>query len=114
MPRKKELPALDSGEQDDLLSAETQELSGTPLPEPQEEPIPTESPPEEGVPEDDAPSEEYTEFLQALNETPVQEYPQSVPSDEAEPLPAEEEPALTIPAEEPSGESATPTGHGGS
>ena len=27
MPRKKELPAPDSGEQDDLLSAETQELS---------------------------------------------------------------------------------------
>ena len=51
MPRKKELPVPDSGEQDDLLSAETQELPGAPLTEPQEEPIPTESPPDEGVPE---------------------------------------------------------------
>ena len=56
MPRKKELPAPESGEQDDLLSAETQELPDTLLPEPQEEPIPTESPPEDGAPEDDAPS----------------------------------------------------------
>ena len=32
MPRKKELPAPDSGEQDDLLSAETQELPDTLLP----------------------------------------------------------------------------------
>ena len=47
MPRKKELPAPDSGEQDDLLPTE-----------PQEEPIPTESPPDEGAPEDDTPSEE--------------------------------------------------------
>ena len=38
MPRKKELPAPDGGEQDDLLSAETQELSDAPLTEPQEEP----------------------------------------------------------------------------
>ena len=95
MPRKKELPAPESGEQDDLLSTETQELPDPPLTAPQEEPIPTESPPNDGAPEDDAPSEEYTEFLQALNEAPVQEYPQSVPSDEAEPLPAEEEPART-------------------
>ena len=51
MPRKKELPAPESGEQDDLLSAETQELPDTLLPEPQEEPIPTESPPEDGAPE---------------------------------------------------------------
>ena len=106
MPRKKELPAPDSSEQDDLLSAETQELPNTPLPEPQAEPIPTESPPDEGAPEDDTPSEEYTEFLQALNEAPVQEDPQPVPSDEAEPLPSEEEPALTIPAEEPFSEAA--------
>ena len=106
MPRKKELPAPESGEQDDLLSAETQELPDTLLPEPQEEPIPTESPPDEGAPEDDTPSEEYTEFLQALNEAPVQEDPQPVPSDEAEPLPSEEEPALTIPAEEPFSEAA--------
>ena len=62
MPRKKELPAPDSGKQDDLLPTE-----------PQEEPIPTESPPDEGVPDDDAPSEEYTEFLQALNEAPAQD-----------------------------------------
>ena len=47
MPRKRELPAPDSGEQDDLLPTE-----------PQEEPIPTESPPDEGVPDEDAPSEE--------------------------------------------------------
>lgn len=87
MPRKKELPAPDSGEQDDLLSTEPQESPDAPLTEPQEEPIPTESPPAEGAPEDDAPSEEYTEFLQALNEAPVQEDPQPVPSDEAEPLP---------------------------
>ena len=108
MPRKKELPAPESGEQDDLLSAETQELPDTLLPEPQEEPIPTESPPEDGAPEDDAPSEEYEEFLQALNEAPAQEEPQPVSSDEAEPLPSEEEPALTIPAEEPSSEPAPP------
>lgn len=107
MPRKKELPAPDSSEQDALLSTETQELPDTPLTEPQEEPIPTESPPDEGVPDEDAPSEEYTEFLQALNESPVQEEPQSAPSDEAEPLPSEE-PVLTIPTEEPSGESALP------
>ena len=107
MPRKKELPAPDSGEQDDLLSTETQELPDAPLTEPQEEPIPTESPPDEGVPDEDVPSEEYTEFLQALNESPVQEEPQSAPSDEAETLPSEE-PVLTIPTEEPSGESALP------
>ena len=104
MPRKKELPAPDSGEQDDLLSAETQEFPDTPLPEPQEEPIPTESPPEDGAPEDDTPSEEYTEFLQALNEAPAQGEPQPAPSDEAASPPVEEEAALTIPAEEPSGE----------
>ena len=108
MPRKKELPAPDSGEQDDLLSTEPQESPDAPLTEPQEEPIPTESPPDEGVPDEDAPSEEYTEFLQALNEAPMQEEPQPASSDEAEPMPAEEEPALTIPAEEPSGESAPP------
>ena len=107
MPRKKELPAPDSGEQDDLLSTEPQESPDAPLTEPQEEPIPTESPPDEGAPEDDAPSEEYTEFLQALNEAPAQEDPQPVPSDEAEPLPSEEEPALTIPAEEPFSEAAS-------
>ena len=45
----------------------------------QEEPIP--SPPEDGAPEDDAPSEEYEEFLQALNEAPAQEEPQPVSSD---------------------------------
>lgn len=89
MPRKRELPAPDSGEQDDLLPTE-----------PQEEPIPTESPPDEGVPDEDAPSEEYTEFLQALNEAPMQEEPQPASSDEAEPILAEEEPALTIPSEE--------------
>lgn len=88
MPRKRELPAPDSGEQDDLLPTE-----------PQEEPIPTESPPDEGVPDEDAPSEEYTEFLQALNEAPMQEEPQPASSDEAEPILAEEEPALTIPSE---------------
>lgn len=108
MPRKKELPAPDSGEQDDLLSTEPQESPDAPLTEPQEEPIPTESPPAEGAPEDDTPSEEYTEFLQALNEAPAQEDPQPVPSDEAEPLPSEEEPALTIPTEEPTSESAPP------
>ena len=108
MPRKKELPAPDSGEQDDLLSAETQESPDAPLTEPQEEPIPTESPPDEGAPEDDAPSEEYTEFLQALNEATALEEPQPAPSDEAEPLPSEEEPALTIPTEEPSSEPAPP------
>ena len=106
MPRKKELPVPDSGEQDDLLSTEPQESPDAPLTEPQEEPIPTESPPAEGAPEDDTPSEEYTEFLQALNEAPAQEDPQPVPSDEAEPLPSEEEPALTIPAEEPFSEAA--------
>ena len=106
MPRKKELPVPDSGEQDDLLSAETQEFPDAPLTEPVVEPIPTESPPDEGAPEDDTPSEEYTEFLQALNEAPAQEDPQPAPSDEAEPMPSEEEPALTIPAEEPSGEAA--------
>ena len=100
MPRKKELPAPDSGEQDDLLSTEPQESPNAPLTEPQEEPIPTESPPDEGAPEDDTPSEEYTEFLQALNEAPAQEDPQPAPSDEAEPMPSEEEPALTIPSEE--------------
>ena len=108
MPRKKELPAPDSSEQDDLLSAETQELPNTPLPEPQAEPIPTESPPEEGVPDEDAPSEEYTKFLQALNEAPAQEEPQPAPSDEAESPPAEEEPALTISAEEQPSESDPP------
>ena len=106
MPRKKELPVPDSGEQDALLSTETQELLDTPLTEPQEEPIPTESPPDEGAPEDDTPSEEYTEFLQALNEAPMQEEPQPASSDEAEHLPSEEEPALTIPVEEPSSEAA--------
>ena len=106
MPRKKELPAPDSGEQDDLLSTEPQESPDAPLTEPQEEPIPTESPPAEGAPEDDAPSEEYTEFLQALNEAPAQEEPQPAPSDEAESPPADEKLALTIPAEEPSGEAA--------
>ena len=106
MPRKKELPAPDSGEQDDLLSTEPQESPDAPLTEPQEEPIPTESPPDESAPDEDAPSEEYTEFLQALNEAPAQEEPQPVPSDEAEPLPSEEEPALTIPAEEPFSEAA--------
>ena len=106
MPRKKELPVPDSGEQDDLLSAETQEFPDAPLTEPVVEPIPTESPPDEGAPEDDTPSEEYTEFLQALNEAPAQEDPQSAPSDETESLPADEKPALTIPAEEPSGEAA--------
>ena len=100
MPRKKELPVPDSGEQDDLLSAETQEFPDAPLTEPVVEPIPTESPPDEGAPEDDTPSEEYTEFLQALNEAPAQEDPQPAPSDEAEPMPSEEEPALTIPSEE--------------
>ena len=80
MPRKKELPAPDSGEQDDLLSTEPQESPDAPLTEPQEEPIPTERPPDEGAPEDDTPSEEYTEFLQALNEAPAQEDPQPVPS----------------------------------
>lgn len=34
MPRKKELPVPDSGEQDDLLSAETQESPDAPLTEP--------------------------------------------------------------------------------
>ena len=53
MPRKKELPAPDSGEQDDLLSTEPQVSPDAPLTEPQEEPIPTESPPDEGAPEDD-------------------------------------------------------------
>ena len=106
MPRKKELPVPESGEQNDLLSAETQELSNTPRPEPQEEPIPTESPPDEGAPEDDTPPEEYTEFLQALNEAPAQEEPQPPLSDEAEPMSAEE-PALTIPAEELSRESVS-------
>ena len=108
MPRKKELPVPDSGEQDDLLSAETQEFPDAPLTEPVVEPIPTESPPDEGAPEDDTPSEEYTEFLQALNEAPAQEDPQPAPSDEAEPMPSEEEPVLTIPAEEPSSEAAPP------
>ena len=108
MPRKKELPAPDSGEQEDLLSTETQELPDTPLPEPQEEPIPTESPPDESAPDEDAPSEEYTEFLQALNEAPAQEEPQPAPSDEAEPMPSEEEPVLTISTEEPSNESTPP------
>ena len=88
MPRKKELPAPDSDEQDDLLSTEPQESPDAPLTEPQEEPIPTESPPDEGVPEDDAPSEEYTEFLQALNEATALEVPQSAPSDETESPPA--------------------------
>ena len=105
MPRKKELPAPDSGEQDGLLSAETQESPDAPLTEPQEEPIPTESPPDEGAPEDDTPSEEYTEFLQALNEATALEEPQSAPSDETESPPADEKPALTIPAEEPSNKS---------
>lgn len=106
MPRKKEVPAPDSGEQDDLLSTEPQESPDAPLTEPQEEPIPTESPPDESAPDEDAPSEEYTEFLQALNEAPAQEEPQPAPSDEAESPPADEKPALTIPAEEPSGEAA--------
>ena len=105
MPRKKELPVPDSGEQDDLLSAETQESPDAPLTEPQEEPIPTESPPDEGAPEDDTPSEEYTEFLQALNEATALEEPQSAPSDETESPPADEKPALTISTEEPSNES---------
>jgi hypothetical protein len=39
MPRKKELPAPDSGEQDDLLSAETQEFPDAPLTEPVVEPM---------------------------------------------------------------------------
>lgn len=107
MPRKKELPAPDSGEQDNLLFTETQELPNTPLTEAQKEPIPTESPPDEGVPDEDAPSEEYTEFLQALNEAPAQEEAQSAPSDGVEPQPSEE-PVLNIPTEEPSGESALP------
>ena len=34
MPRKKELPAPDSGEQDDLLSTEPQESPDAPLTEP--------------------------------------------------------------------------------
>ena len=34
MPRKKELPAPDSGEQDDLLSTEPQESPNAPLTEP--------------------------------------------------------------------------------
>lgn len=97
MPRKKELPAPDGGEQDDLLSTEMQELPDAPLTVPQEEPTPTESPPDEGAPEDDTPSEEYTEFLQALNEAPMQEEPQLASSEETEPMPAEEEPVLTIP-----------------
>ena len=97
MPRKKELPAPDSGEQDDLLSTEPQESPDAPLTEPQEEPIPTESPPDEGAPEDDTPSEEYTEFLQSLNEAPAQEEPPPAPSDETESPPADEKPALTIP-----------------
>ena len=108
MPRKKELPVPDSGEQDDLLSAEMQEFPDAPLTEPQEEPIPTESPPDEGAPEDDVPSEEYTEFLQSLNEAPAQEEPPPAPSDEAEPMPSEEEPVLTISTEEPSNESTPP------
>ena len=108
MPRKKELPAPDGGEQDDLLSTETQKLPDVPLTEVQEAPIPTESPPDEGAPEDDAPSEEYTEFLQALNETPAQGEPQPAPSDEAASPPVEEEAALTIPAEEQSSESEPP------
>ena len=108
MPRKKELPVPDSGEQDDLLSTEPQESPDAPLTEPQAEPIPTESPPEEGVPDEDAPSEEYTKFLQALNEAPAQEEPQPAPSDEAESPPAEEEPALTISAEEQPSESDPP------
>ena len=106
MPRKKELPAPDSGEQDNLLSTEPQKSPDAPLTEPQEEPIPTESPPDESAPDEDASSEEYTEFLQALNEAPAQEEPQPAPSDEAESPPADEKPALTIPAEEPSGEAA--------
>ena len=106
MHRIKELPVPESGEQNDQLSAETQELSNTPLPEPQEEPIPTESPPDEGAPEDDTPPEEYTEFLQALNEAPAQEEPQPPLSDEAEPMSAEE-PAPTIPAEDLSRESVS-------
>lgn len=57
MPRKKELPVPDSGEQDDLLSTEPQESPDAPLTEPQEEPIPTESPPDEGAPEDDSAEE---------------------------------------------------------
>lgn len=44
MPRKKELPAPDSGEQDDLLSTEPQESHDAPLTEPQEEPIPHRKP----------------------------------------------------------------------
>ena len=104
--QKKGITCPGQREQDDLLSTEPQESPDAPLTEPQEEPIPTESPPDEGAPEDDAPSEEYTEFLQALNEAPAQEEPQPAPSDEAEPLPSEEEPALTIPAEEPFSEAA--------
>ena len=50
MPRKKELSVPDSGEQDDLLSAETQEFPDAPLTEPVVEPIPTDSPPDEGAP----------------------------------------------------------------
>ena len=108
MPRKKELPVPDSGEQDDLLSAETQKFPDAPLTEPVAEPIPTESPPDEGAQDEDVPSEEYTEFLQALNESPAQEEPQPAPSDEAEPMPSEEEPVLTISTEEPSNESTPP------
>ena len=108
MPRKKELPAPDSGEQDDLLSTEPQESPDAPLTEPQEEPIPTESPPDEGAQDEDVPSEEYTEFLQALNESPAHEEPQPAPSDEAESPPADEKPALTISTEEPSNESTPP------
>lgn len=44
MPRKKELPAPDSGEQDDLLSTEPQESPNAPLTEPQEEPHPHRKP----------------------------------------------------------------------
>lgn len=105
MPRKKELPAPDSNGQENMLPAETQELPDAPLTAPQEEPIPTESPPGEGMQDEDAPSEEYTEFLQALNESPAQEEPQPALSDKSEPLPSEE-PALTIPAEEPFSEAA--------
>lgn len=63
MPRKKELPAPDSGEQDGLLSAETQEFPDAPLTEPVVEPIPTESPPDEGAPEDDTPSGNTRNFF---------------------------------------------------
>ena len=62
-------------EQDGLLSAETQEFPDAPLTEPVVEPIPTESPPDEGAQDEDVPSEEYTEFLQALNESPAHEDP---------------------------------------